>query len=203
MTAAERRREYIRIADRRAKPGSGSSPEPIREHGVPYGPMDVSKYLGSVPFVVVGGLATRLYMPERMTLDIDILTSHSDVGRAEEALESSGCRKTGTLTIGGSTWELPDKRILDLIAPDEPWVPEVMESAVTGPHGMTYASLPGLVLMKLSSSRAQDVADISRMLGCADDDAINAVRDIVRRYHEQDLDDLESLINLGKLEHSE
>jgi hypothetical protein len=199
----ENKKEYIRIANRLAKPGTGSGKKVLRERGAAYGRIDISKHLGSVPFVVVGGLATRLYMPERMTLDIDVLVLRVDMEKAESELKRSGCRKTGDLTIGGSTWELPDNRSLDLIAPDEPWAKEAIETAVTDPDGTPCASLPYLVLMKLTSGRAQDVADISRMLGCAEEEALDATKEIVKRYRSQDLDDLESLIRLGKLEHEQ
>ena len=37
------------------------------------------------------------------------------------------------------------------------------------PDGLPIIDLPYLVLMKLSASRTQDLADISRMLGLADE----------------------------------
>ncbi len=54
--------------------------------------------------------------------------------------------------------------------------------------------------MKLWASRAQDVADLSRMLGQADDATLEQVRAVVRAYRDEDLEDLESLILLGKQE---
>jgi len=85
-----------------------------------YGSADARRYFGDIPFVIAGGLATRLYMAERMTLHIDVLILPVDRTRAETALSGAGCGKTGALTIGGSTWDLPDGRSLDLIALDEP-----------------------------------------------------------------------------------
>mgnify|MGYP001252823881 CR=1 FL=1 len=61
-------------------------------------------------------------------------------------------------------------------------------------------ALPYLVLMKLEASRVQDLADISRMLGLADDPALDQVRAVVRTYMDDAREDLESLIALGKLE---
>lgn len=57
-----------------------------------------------------------------------------------------------------------------------------------------------LVLMELRSGRTQDLADISRMLGLAADAEIQRTREIVAKYQPDDIEDLESLINLGRLE---
>lgn len=54
--------------------------------------------------------------------------------------------------------------------------------------------------MKLATSRAYDIGDLSRMLGWADERDLNRVRQVVARYQPQDLDDLESLIYLGQQE---
>jgi hypothetical protein len=60
--------------------------------------------------------------------------------------------------------------------------------------------LPYLVLMKLESSRLQDTADLSRMLGLASEEELARVRAVVARYAPGEADDLESLIYLGRLE---
>ena len=57
-----------------------------------------------------------------------------------------------------------------------------------------------LVLMKFQAGRTQDIADISRMLGLASSSDLDAVRGLFRKHAPGDLDDLESLIALGKLE---
>ncbi len=54
--------------------------------------------------------------------------------------------------------------------------------------------------MKLSASRTQDLADISKMLGLANQEELNEVRKIVETYIPTAQEDLESLITLGKLE---
>ena len=63
---------------------------------------------------------------------------------------------------------------LDLLALDHAWVGEALDAAVQDAEGRPFASLPFLVLMKLESGRLQDLADISRMLGCASEDRVDA-----------------------------
>ncbi len=188
---------------RRAKPGAGSDAMTLREGTERYGAPDLDFLEERVAFVIVGGLATRLYMPERMTLDIDILVTPDDLSAAETALQNAGAEKKGPLTIGGSVWRLSDGRLLDLRTLDEPWTDDAVHSAVRGPDGLPYITLPFLVLMKLSAGRLQDLADISRMLGAADDDTLKNVIQTVMRYQPQDIEDLESMIQLGKREYGE
>jgi hypothetical protein len=197
----EQRKQYLSIASRRVKPGSGSSLLTLRERTDAYGTPDLHFLMDCVEFAIVGGLATRLYMPERMTLDTDILVRPDDAARAEAALRDAGCEKTGPLTIGGSTWRMPDGRSLDLVAFDGPWIDEAIRTAVRGKDGLPYITLPYLVLMKLGAGRTQDLADISRMLGGADAGGIAESRRIVGRYRPEDAEDLESMIRLGKLEY--
>ncbi len=52
----------------------------------------------------------------------------------------------------------------------------------------------------LSASRTQDLADVSRMLGLADETQLIQIRAIIKQYLSNAEEDLESLILLGKLE---
>jgi len=196
----EDRKTYLSMAERRAQPGSGSAPFEVRERDSVFAPPQVRRLLGDIPFAIVGGLATRRYMPERMTLDVDVLVCPADLPEAEKALRDAGCRKRGPLTIGGSIWTTPDGQELDLIALEVPWSEEAVASATTAPDGQPYVALPYLVLMKLASSRVQDLADISRMLGVADAATIDRSRALVTRHRPADAEDLESIIRLGRIE---
>ena len=60
--------------------------------------------------------------------------------------------------------------------------------------------LPYLALMKIVSSRSQDWADVSRMLGQASEDELERVRAVVKRYAPEVAEDVESFIYLGQLE---
>ena len=65
---------------------------------------------------------------------------------------------------------------------------------------MPIIALPYLILMKLSASRTQDLADVSRMLDLAEEKELGEIRKIVKTYLPTAEEDLESLIALGKLE---
>ena len=190
------------MASARAQPGSGSILRVVKEaarHS--YGGDVLLPDLGGVRFAIVGGLATACYMPQRMTVDTDILVEDSDLAAAETHLRSCGCEKLGDLTVGGSAWRMPGGRTLDVLALSREWVPEALNTVDTNAGYPPFIALPYLVLMKLESGRLQDLADISRMLGFADADQIDETRHLVSRYRPEDSEDLESMIHLGKLEH--
>ena len=197
---AHRRREYLAIALRKAKPGSGSHHNFLRKRTLTYTVTDPGKILNRTPFVIVGGVATRLYMPERVTLDLDILIAAEDMLTAEKELTLAGCQKQGSLSIGGSTWLLPDRTVLDVIVSDALWTEEAIRHPRIAADALPYIDLPYLILMKLHSGRVQDLADISRMLGGADGERLRSVRTVIGKYLPNDMEDLESLILLGKLE---
>lgn len=63
--------------------------------------------------------------------------------------------------------------------------------------------MPYLALMKFQASRLQDIADLSRMLGQAGEPQLEQVRAIFSQYAgPDDIEDLESIIGLGRLETS-
>ena len=200
---ASDRRALLNMASSRARPGSGSSLHVLRESPGDYGGEAAIPDLGPTRFAIVGGLATARYMPERMTLDTDILVAATDLAAAEETLQAGGSVKLGTLSVGGSTWRMPGGRTLDVIALDRDWVREALDGATGEDSGYPVIPLAHLVLMKLESGRLQDLADISRMLGFAADARITETRRLVSKYRPQDVEDLESMIRLGKLEHEQ
>ena len=191
-------RTMIELAARRVRECRGSYHSGSADDVFPE--VALKAFLPFTRYVVVGGVATRLYMPARNTLDTDILVHPDDGERADRELEKAGAVRIGPLTCGGATWRLPNGRHLDVLKIQEDWVRQAVEHAVSGPSGEPYVSLEYLVLMKLTSSRLQDLADIGRMLGGADDGTLTRVRSVVRQHRPSDLKDLEQMIDLGRLE---
>ncbi|MDW8317185.1 MAG: hypothetical protein RMN53_04950 [Anaerolineae bacterium] len=159
--------------------------------------------MASVPWAVVGAVATRLYMPERMTQDLDIAIAAAEAARVRQLLADAGFEHVGELSIGGSSWRAPDGQRVGVIEGTEPWWPKALAEAQTNrdADGLPILPLPYLVLMKMTASRPVDLGDLARMLGQADDEALRRVREFFRAHASaEDCDDLESLIALGRLE---
>ena len=96
-------------------------------------------------FVIVGGVATRLYMPERMTLDLDILVRSEDAQLVYEDLAIANGQKIGDLSISGAQWQLSDGTSLDVLEFEGDWVVEAIASPNYAPDGLPVIDLPYLV----------------------------------------------------------
>jgi hypothetical protein len=188
----------LAMALRRAQPGTGSqlgkmSKQPRHRFGF------VRLWGTDVNYAVVGARAAALYMPPRHTQDLDVLLDAEALPRVQAALTTAGAIRLGPLAIGGETWRLAKGTELDIIVLDRPWVAAALAHAVTR-LGERYLALPYLALMKLEAGRTQDLADVARMLGYAAEADLAAVRAVVQRHRPGDLEDLEALIVLGRLE---
>ncbi|MBI2848849.1 MAG: hypothetical protein HYX88_01800 [Chloroflexi bacterium] len=204
-STAVRRAAYLEIMRRRVRPGRGSSLALLRSRES-YPMPDLTALLSGVRYVVVGGTATSLYMPQRMTKDVDVLVSTADVPAVERALVRAGATSEGPLSINnpleieGHSWKLPDGSYLDVLWSARPWVEKALAHPQRDSAGTPVVSLPYLVLMKLASSRGVDLGDLSRMLGGAEEDSLLEVRSVISEFLPDALDDLESLTELGRLE---
>lgn len=201
--AVSRRKTFLALALRRARPGSGSARSFLlartwQELSVA---LDVRRL--ATPCVIVGGVATALYMPQRLTLDLDLLVAAPDAPALHRELRALNWTHGGASRVGGTTWRDPSGGRLNLLESAEPWARDAVTNPNRSPAGEPVIALPYLVLLKLAASRAQDLADISRMLGTAADAALDAVRRAVGTYRSEDSADLESLIALGQLELAE
>jgi hypothetical protein len=201
MLDAQARKQLLALARRRIRPGSGSDQGFLRSRTTMYPVFNLRPLVQNTPFVVVGAVATRLYMPERLTSDLDVLVLAADASAMRQELKQAGCRQISMLGIGGATWQLPDGSLLDVIESDEPWAREAIAQPVQGPTGLPTIALPYLVLMKLQAIRVQALADITRMLGAADEPALQQVRAVITTYMHDALEDVESMIMLGRLEY--
>ncbi|GIK42705.1 MAG: hypothetical protein BroJett011_65380 [Chloroflexota bacterium] len=161
---------------------------------------DLSPILKDIPWAVIGGVATRAYMPERATQDLGILIASSDSKKARRRLLSAGFVYQQDLAIGGGAWQTPEAQSLDVVETDASWFSEALKQLQTDPQGLPVLSLPYLVLLKFQASRLQDLADISRMLGLASEEDRQTTRQIFVKWQPDELEDLESLITLGDLE---
>jgi len=104
-------------------------------------------------------------MPERMTDDVDILVLTEEAANLYRELEQAGSRRTGELSIGASTWQLPDGTYWDVIESSDSWVREAIRNPNNAPDGLPIIGLPYLVLMKLKASRGIDLGDSNADVG--------------------------------------
>ncbi len=157
---------------------------------------------------MVGGQATRYYMPERSTIDTDYIIAPEAFDVALMRLEADGfVTDARALLFPDSRLALRGRRfrrestVIDVITSSQDWLREATADPPR-PAGAQepVVALPFLVLMKLDASRSVDQGDLTRMLGLADDKTLNATRDVVSRYLPSDLDDLGQYIAIGKLE---
>jgi len=195
-----RRRVFLDIARRRARSGTGSALSFLEQRMATKQWPDLSSALGDIPWAVIGGVATRAYMPERATQDLDILIAQADAEAAHARLRSAGFEPLGSLSIGGTAWRTPTGVLMDLVESQEPWVDEALENLQTDAQGLPVPSLPYLVLIKVHASRTQDLADVSRMLGLASEEQRQETRQLFAKWLPDAQEDLESLIALGELE---
>jgi hypothetical protein len=117
-----------------------------------------------------------------------------------EDLAIANGQKIGDLSISGTQWQLSDGTSLDVLEFEGDWVVEAINSPNYAPDGLPVIDLPYLVLMKLIAGRSQDIADISRMLGVSEDLQLQRVKKVINQYLPNAMEDLESLVVLGKLE---
>lgn len=161
---------------------------------------DLRSILQDIPWLIVGGVATRAYMPERATQDLDILIRRADADHVWERLSAAGYTHVSALAIPGFIARSPENVELDILYGDYIWLDEALLHPEKDAAGYPVIGLPYLVLMKMAAMRAQDMADLARMLGLASETRLAQVRDAVYRYAPDEAEDLEALIYLGRLE---
>jgi hypothetical protein len=139
---------------------------------------DLGKTLGDIPWAVIRGVATRHYMPERAMQDLEVLVHRASSHLVNETLAAAGYARIAELKISGATWQTAGGVYVDIVESGDPWVPEALAQATANRdlQGLPILPIEYLVLMKFQAGRAQDLADISRMLGLATDDQRDSVR---------------------------
>ncbi len=146
-------------------------------------------------------------MPERTTIDIDLLVVLDQFDIAGRRLQAAGyVAETTMLFFPDSRLGLVGRRYrgdampIDLITSQQPWTRAAIAEASKTFENERAVPLPYLVLMKLDASRGVDQGDLTRMLGLADDNELHRVRAVIARFLPSDRDDLEQYIEIGRLE---
>jgi hypothetical protein len=164
---------------------------------------------GDIHAVVVGGVATRAFAPERATKDLDFLIDHDRFDEAGALLLSAGWNESqqllfpnASLGLYGKSW-VRGVETIGTIACTQPWAAVAIRNPVRDQTGLTVIDLPYLVLMKLDSARGIDQGDLTRMLGRVDQQTLDRVVEIVDRYtHDpQAAEGVRQYATLGRMEY--
>ena len=161
---------------------------------------DLRPILKGIDWAIVGGVATRAYMPERMTKDLDILVHRDDAEIVIAKLKEAGYRMESRLAIPGYLMLSPEGVEVDVLVGDYPWLRKALAHPAEDPAGYPVIALPYLIILKLNAQRVRDLGDLGTMLGWASDADLEEVRAVVSKYAPEEIDDLESLIFIGKKE---
>lgn len=200
LTPRQMRRFMIDIIMRKGKPGTGSSHEFMRRRTAMNPWPDLRPILKGIDWAIVGGVATRAYMPERMTKDLDILVHDDDADIVIAKLKEASYRIESQLAIPGVLMLSPEGVEVDVLFADYPWLKKALSHPAKDPAGYPVIALPYLIILKMNAQRTRDMGDLGTMLGWASDTDLDEVRKAVAQYAPEDSDDLESLIFIGKRE---
>jgi hypothetical protein len=194
--------QFLRLALRRAARGTGSSMEFYQRRTAVQPIPDLRQILDPIKWVLVGGIALRAYMPERMTLDVDILIHERDLISARSAFIGAGYRVVGLLSIGGLTVEpsLPQTMPIDILARSDEWVDAALRSPASDSAGYPVLGRPYLTLMKLQAGRTQDLADVQRLLAGTPAGERASTRALIVQHNPELVEDYDALCTLADLE---
>lgn len=97
-SVAARRRLLLDMALKRARSGSGSADLFLRRRTAVATWPDLTDMLAGLPWAVVGAVASRAYMPERATQDLDILVT-KEVAQEVRARQTGDGRDPGKVGV--------------------------------------------------------------------------------------------------------
>jgi hypothetical protein len=163
---------------------------------------DLAAILGGIPWVLIGGIALRAYVPERSTLDVDIMIRAHDEVQAKAAFQTMGYAITGPLTIGGFTAHPSDGGPpIDVLTSTATWLTDALEHPTPDPAGLPAMPRRYLLLIKLQAGRTQDLADVQRLLRGTSPEERAAMRAVIQGHAAELVEDYDALVTLADLEY--
>lgn len=163
---------------------------------------DLRSILGMIPWVLVGGIALRAYIPERMTLDVDILVHERDSEKVRNAFLAAGYQITGLLSIGGFSVQADESAEppIDVLTRADPWMDVALITPVEDSAGYPVLGRDYLILLKLQAGRTQDLADVQRLVARITEAERDSTRQLVLQESPDLVEDFDSLCMLADLE---
>src|SRR6266545_2643435 len=147
LTPRQKRRFMIDMLKRRVRPGTGSSVEFMRRRTAMNPWPDLRPILQGIDWVIIGGVATRAYMPERMTKDLDILVHRDDGDAVIAKLKKAGYRMASRLAVPGYLMISPAGVEVDVIFGDYLWLKKALAHPAKDPAGYPVIGMPYLILL--------------------------------------------------------
>jgi hypothetical protein len=194
---------FLRIALRRAARGTGSAPAFLERRTAMQPVPDIGAILGTIRWVLVDVLALRAYMPERMTLDVDILIHERDSYAARIAFINAGYRVIAELTIGGfSVQQIHElsEPLIDVLTRRDTWLDTALAQPSYDPASYPVLARPYLTLIKLQAGRTQDLADVQRLLAQTPTAERTTTRQLVHQLNPELIEDYDALVTLADWE---
>lgn len=162
------------------------------------------------PHAVCGAWAANNYASPRATQDVDLLVRENDLDNIVFELQEQGYSVDGPLELCAKDQVGPmfgfrliklqsDFPIVDILTSEDSWVEEAIASADKDPSDNPVVSIPYLVLMKMDA-RAQDMADIIRILGKAKGEVLAKTKDLIIKYLPNSIDNFASLHLMASIE---
>src|SRR3990172_10251471 len=130
LTPRQVRRFMIDMVKRNGKPGTGSSHEFMRRRTAMNPWPDLRPILKGIDWAIIGGVATRAYMPERMTKDLDILVHDKDGEKVIKKLEGAGYQIVSRLAVPGYLLQSHKGTELDVLFGNYPWLKEALANPI-------------------------------------------------------------------------
>ncbi|MEW6405383.1 MAG: hypothetical protein AB1649_26630, partial [Chloroflexota bacterium] len=162
LTPRQKRRFMIDMVKRRIKPGTGSGHDFLRRRTAMNPWPDLRPILKGIQWAMIGGVATRAYMAERVTRDMDIIVHERDGEVTVKKLQDAGYRIVSRLAVPGYLMLAPDGTELDVLFGRYRWLKDALAHPKQDPVGYPVVALPYLVILKMQAQRPQDWADVSR-----------------------------------------
>lgn len=193
---------FLRLALRRAARGTGSALSFFDRRTAVQPVPNLRLIIGAVPWVLVGDVALRAYMPERMTRGVSILVHVRDGARVRDAFVAAGYRVTGQLSIGGFSVQAADaaEPPIDVLTRADLWLDAALAAPGTDPAGYPVLARSYLILMKLQAGRTQDLADVQRLLARTSRTERASVRQLVAQESPDLVEDFDALCTLAEYE---
>ena len=118
---------------------------------------DLRPILKGIAWAIIGGVATRAYMPERMTKDLDILVHRDDGDAVIKRLEQAGYRVASRLAVPGYLLTSPEGIELDVLFGNYPWLKKALADLGQDPAGYPVIKLPYLAMLTMEVQRVRDL----------------------------------------------